>query len=792
VTSVEERTEELYRRQADALHRRTDVMFAGLMGLQFVASVLAAAFISPRTWSGSIPSVHIHLLSALVVGLCLTSLPVALVILRRGRPMTRYVIAAAQMLYSALLIHLTGGRIETHFHVFGSLAFLAIYRDWRVLVPATIVVTVDHVVRGIFWPQSVFGVLTSGVWRAFEHAGWVIFEDVFLVYSCVQSTREMRAVSHAQARLETSNASIERQIEERTRELAERTEALRESEERYAIALHGSQDAIWDWDLGTNRVYYSARWRDLLCDADEELTDSPEEWFRRISSGELAGFHRELSAFIEGAEAELDTEITMHTTCGQTRWMRCRAAAVRDETGRPVRIAGSLSDLTELKRTQDDLRRLAQHDRLTGLPNRELFANRLERALARARRNPESPFAVLFFDFDRFKVINDSLGHQAGDELLKSIARRLSEHIRETDTAARFGGDEFVLLLERLCEPDDAVRKASELLRLFERPHVLGEHEVVSTASIGIVVHEPRYEDAATMIRDADAAMYQAKLSGRSQYRLFDREMHDAVTRRLSIEQELRRAVERGQFELWYQPILSLAGGGVAGVEALLRWRHPERGLLMPDAFIPIAEETGLIIPIGEWVMREACRAMRSFSALPGGPSYVAVNVSRRQLLHPEIIGVLRTALDESGIEPRRLKIEITESAVMEDRANVVAIMREINALGVELAMDDFGTGYSSLSCLHSFPISILKIDREFVIHMTRKREFAAVMLAIITLAGHLNLTVIAEGIETPEELAQLQAMECAYGQGYHFSRPVPASEAPAVFKRLSTRRIAA
>lgn len=777
----QQRAIKLFEKYRNDIHCRTDLMFGALLVLQLIAGLLAAIFISPRSWAGSQSTIHIHIWGAIALGLCFTSVPLLLIYTQRGKPITRYTIAIAQMLFSALLIHLTAGRIETHFHVFGSLAFLAFYRDWRVLVPATIVVAADHLFRGIFWPQSVFGVLSTGIWRAFEHAGWVIFEDIFLVYSCIVGSRELRTIATTQIGLEEAREHVEQKVLDRTSELNLRTVELRSSEERFELAVLGSRDGLWDWNLITNKVYYAPQWKELVGCGNDEIGDSPEDWFSRIVSGSLAEFDESLTAFREGRLDYFDVEIGMHHSDGRVRWMRCRAAAVRDTNGVALRLAGSLNDITDLREMQEQLRKLAQHDRLTGLPNRDLFVDRVQRAIVRARRDPDHRFAVLFFDFDRFKVINDSFGHNVGDLLLKSIANRLSENVREVDTPARFGGDEFVVLLDGIAIPRDVAAKADQLVQIFSMPHVLNGHEVISTASIGVVTSGPEYVDAEEMIRDADAAMYQAKSNGKAQYRIFDAAMHANAAARLTIEQELRLAVDTDQLALWYQPIVCLSTGAITGVEGLLRWKHPTKGMISPDQFIQIAEETGLIIPIGTRVIHDACRQIKHWQSAGAAPLYVNVNVSRRQLVHPDLIPTLRNALNETSIDPARLRIEITESAVMDSRFDVVSIMQQIKDLGVLLAMDDFGTGYSSLSCLHTFPVDVLKIDRTFIQNMTKRREFSAVMHAIITLAQHLKLHVVAEGVETPDQLAQLQAMDCNSAQGYLFSRPVPAGDIPAL-----------
>lgn len=792
MTGREERENELLRGYVEGVHRRTDRMFGMLLVLQFLAGIVAAVFISPRTWSGPESSTHVHVLAAVGLGGAFTALPLGLILLAPGRTVTRYTVAVAQMLFSALLIHLTGGRLETHFHVFGSLAFLAFYRDWRVLVPAMVVVAADHLLRAMYWPQSVFGVLTPSPWRAMEHAGWVVFECVFLAYSCMYSVREMRVIASAQAGLEMAKSETEGQVRRRTAELELRTAELRASEERYALAERGTQDGLWDWNLITGKVYYAPRWKELLGLGSTVMGDGPDEWFGRIASGNLGSFHAQLTAHIHGDKDRLETEVQMNHASGGSRWMLCRAAAIRDGRGIAIRLAGSLTDITDLKQAQENLGRLAQHDRLTNLPNRALFKDRLRETMNQAKSDGRRKFAVLFFDFDRFKLINDSLGHPVGDKLLISIAGRFRESLRENDTVARFGGDEFVVLLDGLQSTAEAEATCRRLLVEFSRAHEIDGRSVVSTASIGLATSTLGYEDPEEMIRDADVAMYQAKVGGRGTYRLFDATMHAEAVDRLNLEQDLRRADVTKEFVLFYQPIVSLSTGSVTGFEALVRWEHPTQGMIGPDAFIHAAEETGVIVPIGEWVLEEACRQVRAWREEQGVSGLtVNVNLSRRQLISPDLPGRLAATAARHGVDPREIRFEITESHVMDERCDIGLVLTEIKRLGFGLAMDDFGTGHSSLWCLHKFPLDVLKIDRSFVRNMDLRREFTAVMQAIISLSHNLGLKVVAEGVETVEQLAQLQAMDCDYGQGFLFARAVRAREAVDLFRTGMHRRAA-
>ncbi|HEX6903832.1 MAG TPA: EAL domain-containing protein [Thermoanaerobaculia bacterium] len=550
--------------------------------------------------------------------------------------------------------------------------------------------------------------------------------------------------------------------------------ALRDSEERYALAVSGAKDGLWDWDLRGDRIYFSPRWKVMI--GEEEVGDDPSEWFSRIHPDDLPCVRMALAAHLAGRADDFESEHRIRHWDGNWRWVLARGLAVRDAQGSSYRMAGSLSDITARKTAEERLLHDAFHDPLTGLPNRALFMDRLGMAIAHAKRRLSYTYAVLFIDLDRFKNINDSLGHSAGDELLVAVARRLSSCLRPGDTVARLGGDEFTILLDEVTDVDHAGQVAQRMHREMAQPFHIQGHEVYVTLSLGITLGAGGdYDRPEDVLRDADTAMYGAKTSGKARDAVFDREMHDRAVALLQTETDLRRAVDRSEFEVHYQPIVSLTSGEIDAFEALLRWRHPWRGLLLPDDFVPIAEETGLIVPIGWWVLREACRQLADWRVLPGcrQPLAVTVNLSGKQFLQADLVHRVQEILQHTGLEPECLRLEITESTIMSKAEEAIAKLQGLRDLGIKVYIDDFGTGYSSLSYLHRLPVDALKIDRSFVSEMCHREDRSEIVGTIVTLARNLRMDVAAEGIETAEQVSRLRVLSCHFGQGYFFSRPL-------------------
>ncbi len=574
------------------------------------------------------------------------------------------------------------------------------------------------------------------------------------------------------------STALKENYEELSQEIRDRRQAelaLRENEERYALAARGANDGLWDWDLRTNRVYYSIRWKEMLGYGDDDVGSSPDEWLGRAHPADREQLEAKLSAHINGQTPHFEIEHRIRHQDGSYRWVISRGLAIRDADGRATRMAGSQTDTTARKNAEQQLIYDAFHDALTGLPNRALFMDRLEHVIASARRHPDYLYAVLFIDLDRFKVINDSMGHVVGDRLLTAVGDRLKACLRPGDTVARLGGDEFAILLENIEDSADAEEIARRIEVSLGPPHAIDGHEIFSSQSIGIALRSDRYDWPEQILRDADIAMYEAKAAGGSRHEFFDSAMHAGIIDRLQLEADLRAAVERQQgFVLHYQPIVDLKTHGLTGFEALVRWDHPSRGIIYPLDFIPLAEETNLIVPLSDWILRNACRQLRAWQEKhPADPPLtMSVNISSKALLQAGFVKHVASLLDEEQIRPGDLALEVTESVLLEHTATAIASMSKLREMGVHLHLDDFGTGYSSLSYLHNFPVTALKIDREFISRMTAENQ--EIVKTIVALAQSLKVDVIAEGVELDDQLNAIRGMDCPFGQGFLFSKPMP------------------
>ena len=571
--------------------------------------------------------------------------------------------------------------------------------------------------------------------------------------------------------------SIVRLLEYR-RVIEKRTEELKESEERYALAAQGANDGLWDWNLKTNEIYFSSRWKSMAGYADNEIGNRPEDWFAFVHPDDVENLKNSITAHLSESHVHMENEYRIKHKDGTSLWMLCRGFAVRDNEGKVIRMAGSQTDITARKRMEEQLIYDAFHDGLTGLPNRPLFMDRLQISFARKKRHKNHQFAVLFMDLDRFKNINDSFGHLFGNQLLAEVAKRLNNSLRLGDTFARFGGDEFAILLDDIANPGYAKLVAERIHGELSLPFDINEKKVFITVSIGIAASGD-YNRPEDIVRDADIAMYKAKFNGRGCHMIFDEAMRKDVLSYLQLETDLHHAIKNRDFIIYYQPIVSMEDNRICGFEALLRWHHEKRGFIPPAEFIPLAEETGLIIPIGNWVLQEACRQVLLWQGqFPSNPPLtVSINVSSKQLSHPDFIRQVQHVLQKIGIKPQSLKLEITESFLMED-TKITTVLSQLKEMDIQIHIDDFGTGYSSLSYINKYPVSALKIDRSFINKMGLEGEDSEIVRAIVNLAHDLKMDVIAEGVEKEEHLPILKALNCKYVQGYFFSHPLNSQEA--------------
>ena len=557
-------------------------------------------------------------------------------------------------------------------------------------------------------------------------------------------------------------------------------DALRDSEERFSLAVEGANDGLFDWDLRSDSIYFSPRWTKMLGHAENEVGPTPREWFDRVHPDDEPNFRRRLSAHLHGESEHFRLEHRMRSADGSWLWVLTRGLAVRGSDGSPSRMAGSQSDITARKKAEEKLQHDALHDDLTGLANRVLFMDRLACSLADFERVPEHQFAVLFFDLDRFKNVNDSLGHPLGDKLLKGISQRLEHYLRPGDTLARIGGDEFAILLNRINDIPGAIHVAERIQELLGMTFSIEGNEVFVTASIGIAHSATGYRSPDEIMRDADIAMYRAKAAGKARYEVFDRDMHQSAVALLKLETELRLGVQNNDFEMHYQPIVDLVSGRIVGFEGLVRWMHAERGIVSPASFIAIAEETGLIVPLGWWVLEECCRQARKWQKIypTDPPLFISVNVSGKLFMKRGIVDRLMGVLEDTELAPESLRLEVTENVVLEHVDIALENLNQLRAMGIQLSIDDFGTGYSSLSYLQRFHYDQLKIDRSFVSRLSQGSDSRAIVETILGLANNLGIGVVAEGVETAEQAERLRQMSCPHGQGFWFSRPITATDA--------------
>ena len=555
------------------------------------------------------------------------------------------------------------------------------------------------------------------------------------------------------------------------RTVEEENASLKASEERFRKLTALSPVGIFQVDAKQRLQYVNQRWRDIHHIQDE--TPALHDWFAHIHPDDLTEAQQAWNRLTCNQES-IALEIRLQQRDDSITWIQLMASALHDRQGELRGYLGAISDISELKAAQLQMETLAFYDPLTGLANRRLFRDRLEKSVKTALRQ-KTTMALLFLDMDQFKRINDTMGHDAGDLLLKEMATRLTSVVRENDTVSRIGGDEFTILLTDVHQNADVLVVAEKLLHTLAKPIRIKGQDIITTVSIGITLTPEDSTDANTLMKNADLAMYRAKELGRNNFQFFSEEMNRSVLEHLELEKEIGEALAREQFSLVFQPKISLFDFHITGVEALLRWQHPKKGFMPPDRFIPVAEETGQILDIGNWVLEQSCRQVGSLirSKILPTTAKVAVNLSARQFNDPSLLQRIRNVIEISQIPPQCLELELTESTLMADVENAIFTMQEIKNIGVSIAIDDFGTGYSSLSYIKRFPIDVLKVDRSFVMDIPEDQNDMEITAAVIAMAHKLSLSVVAEGVETEEQLHFLRRNNCDEGQGYLFSRPL-------------------
>lgn len=577
-------------------------------------------------------------------------------------------------------------------------------------------------------------------------------------------------------------AVTEEELKQNYFDLQHKEEQLGISEERYRLALDGSRDAIWDWDIKRNKTFTSDRWREMLGYEAKDLEVDHLTWKELIHPDDKERAFKAQKDHLNGNTSFYSSEYRLKMKDGNYKWIMVRGKALRDADGNPIRIAGSQTDITERKNFEKKINLMAYYDSLTGLPNRALLEKKLTESIAESTRY-NLKGAVLFLDLDNFKSVNDTYGHSAGDDLLKNVADILSLFQNDNTIISRFGGDEFVIMIHDIKSDEEVIKFAQNIVKAINRSWVIKEREFYSTVSIGVVFYPNMNCSVQSLLSNADCAMYSVKKTGKDNFSIYSDCMNLNLMERMDLENSLRHAIKYQEFKLHYQPQVNQKTKEIIGMEALIRWNHATRGLIPPGDFIPIAEETGLIIPIGEWVLREACKQNKLWQDTGYGEFSISVNLSVNQLKQPDLVEKIRTILQETGLEAQWLCLEITENIAISNIDFAVKVLKDLKEIGISIALDDFGTGYSSLSYLKRLPINVIKIDKSFVDEIYENNYSAAITEAIIVMCHKMNINVIAEGVETRNQHELLLQENCDMAQGYLFSKPLPALDVERLVK---------
>ncbi|MBA4117496.1 MAG: hypothetical protein C0514_01180 [Candidatus Puniceispirillum sp.] len=603
-----------------------------------------------------------------------------------------------------------------------------------------------------------------------EDAGVVAFiKDVDTTYQ--ESDEERRF-------LETTMEVMSKEVMEVNEDLLKRADELAKLQERYFLVAAAANDGIWDWDVEKDVVYYSSRFQEMI-DGVAHTMCTMQEWFDLVHPDDIDYVKKQVNRHLNDETPRISLECRLRGKGGHERWFLINGLASRDENGKVKRVAGSQTDISQRKEYEASLYKAAYFDELTGLYNRGSFISNLEQVIATKKRLGEMPAALIFLDLDRFKQINDTLGHACGDEVLKRVAQILRTNTRPTDIIARLGGDEFTMILNPIESMDEALEITQRILTALNKNHTILNNDIYLSASIGASLIDNTRMSADTILRNADLAMYEAKQQGKARVEIFDRAQHDRLLQRMRLETDLRKAIEMGELEMYYQPIINLDTGYVASFEALMRWHHPQMGFVSPGLFIPMAEEAGLINALGQWCLETVIKQVKHWHSKRGDECpKVSINVSVKQLMDDAAYNKMMTTLKRMGKNARFIGIEVTESVIVGGQALILRRLKEIHDMGILLSLDDFGTGYSSLSHLHVYPFDIIKVDQSFVASMTIDKKSERMVHSIIKLGHDLELRIVAEGIETVEQMIMLQSSLCHYGQGYLFAKPLPSQNA--------------
>lgn len=581
-----------------------------------------------------------------------------------------------------------------------------------------------------------------------------------------------KTVQERTTELITANEKLKTEIEERKRI----EHALRESNERLALAQKAGRAGVFDWDMVSGKLYWTEQLEELFGLRPGGFEGDYQGWIKRVHPEDRPWIEAQFRKWRSERREEVEFEYRFIHAGGQTRWMTVRAKISYSGDGTPVRMIGTKVDSTERKRLEHEIMHMVHHDTLTGLPNRRLFMDIINIEAAQARRNRRK-FAVLFLDIDRFKDINDTFGHDAGDELLKEVSRRVRSGIRESDALARIGGDEFNIILSDIARPEDITLIAQKIMGSFKEPFLIEGYRLRVTTSIGISIYPDDSEDIHTLFRFADIAMYHAKERGRNVFQFYDPEINIQSIERLKFENYLRQTIARGELAVHYQPQIEISTGRLVAAEALVRWTHPQLGTLESKQFVPVAESIGLITAIDEWVLKTACAQFKAWIDAGYDHLCIAVNLSSRIFQNENFVEIISGILDETGLPPDRLEVEITETVAMHDIEHTIVLLKELSRRGIGIAIDDFGTGYSSLNYLKKLPIHRLKIDQSFIKDIASDPDDRAIIMAVTAMAHNMKLSVIAEGVETEEQLSFLSEAHCDEAQGYFLNKPLPAEK---------------